>query len=235
MGAAILSCRAALRTGSGLVTALIPEEERQIFQVALPEAMCRFSFPEDLSGFDAVGVGPGIGVERGSEILAMLFGKYRKPVVLDADAITLLAQNPDLISLVPKGSILTPHLGEFDRIFGRTESHKERLAKAFEFCKKWGLNLLVKGANSVICLADGRQIFNSSGTQFLATAGSGDVLTGMLTSFLGQGYSPEQAMICGAYQHGLAGEIAGRKNRRGTIASDIIEAIPDTFVQLDIS
>ena len=156
-------------------------------------------------------------------------------MVLDADAITLLSSNPKLLSLVPKSSILTPHLVEFDRLLGKSANHIDRLAKASEFCQKWTLNLLIKGANSVICLSDGRQIFNSSGTQFMATAGSGDVLTGMLTSFLGQGYSPEQAMICGVFQHGLAGEMAGAKKRRGTIASDIIQAIPDTFLQLDIS
>ncbi len=235
MGAAVLAAKAALRTGSGLVTALIPEEERQILQTTIPEAMCRFSLSGDLSGFDAIGVGPGIGLEGNAERLEHLFKTYSRPIVLDADAITLLAQNPELISLVPKGSILTPHLAEFDRIMGKTENHRERLAKASGFCQKWGLNLLVKGANSVICLADGRQLFNSTGTQDMATAGSGDVLAGMLTSFLGQGYSPEQAMVCGVYQHGLAGEIAGKAKRRGTIASDILEAIPETFVRLDIS
>lgn len=235
MGAATLSCTAALRTGSGLVTALIPEEERQIFQISVPEAMCKFSLPEDLLGFDALGIGPGIGLENKSEFLKTVFEKYRNPIVLDADGITLLAQNPDLISLVPKGSILTPHLVEFDRLLGKSADHIDRLGKAAEFCRKWGLNLLIKGANSVMCFADGRQIFNSSGTQFMATAGSGDVLTGMLTSFLGQGYSPEQAMICGVYQHGAAGEIAGKNKRRGTIARDIIEAIPETFVRLGIS
>ncbi|OOG75289.1 bifunctional ADP-dependent NAD(P)H-hydrate dehydratase/NAD(P)H-hydrate epimerase [Algoriphagus sp. A40] len=235
MGAAILSCRAALRTGTGLVTALIPEEERQILQVAVPEAMCRFSLQEDLSEFDGIGVGPGFGLEGKVEDLKILFQNYSKPIVLDADAITLLGQNPDLIPLVPKGSILTPHLKEFDRLMGETANHLERLEKASDFCQQWKLNLLIKGANSVICLADGRQIFNSSGTQDMATAGSGDVLTGMLTSFLGQGYSSAQAMICGVYQHGLAGEIAGKAKRRGTIASDIIEAVPQTFVRLDIS
>lgn len=235
MGAAVLSCKAALRTGSGLVTALIPVEERQILQTAVPEAMCRFSLDEDLSEFDAIGVGPGFGLKGKVEVLNALFQRFSKPIVLDADGITLLGQNPDLLKSVPKGSILTPHLGEFERILGESKNHKKRLEKASEFCQKWELNLLIKGANSVICLADGRQIFNSSGTQFMATAGSGDVLTGILTSFLGQGYSPEQALICGVFQHGLAGEIAGKRKRRGIIASDLIEAIPETFVDLDIS
>jgi ADP-dependent NAD(P)H-hydrate dehydratase / NAD(P)H-hydrate epimerase len=235
MGAAILSAMAALRSGSGLVTALIPESERHIFQIALPEAMCQFELPFDFSGYDAIGLGPGMGFEKKAELLKTLFESYRKPMVLDADAITLLGEHPELLPLLPKGSILTPHLKEFDRILGKTDNHKERLHKAAQFCKKWNLNLLIKGANSVICLADGRQIFNSTGTSYMATAGSGDVLTGMITSFLGQGYSPEAAMICGVYQHGLAGEIAGKAKRRGTIASDIVGAIPKTYSHLDIS
>lgn len=235
MGAAILSCRAALRTGSGLVTALIPEEEREIVQVVVPEAMCRFSLPEDLSSFNAIGIGPGYGLEDKVEVLKILFQKFPNPLVLDADAITILGQNPELISFVPKGSILTPHLVEFDRVMGKTENHLDRLEKASEFCLKWDLNLLIKGANSVMCFSDGSQVFNSSGNQYMATAGSGDVLTGMITSFLGQGYNPKQALICGVFQHGMAGEIAGKIKRRGTIATDIIEAIPETFVNLDIS
>lgn len=235
MGAAILSVKSSLRTGSGLVNALIPESERHIIQISVSEVMCLFDLPKDLTGFDAIGIGPGIGFEKKVELLKSLFEGYRKPMVLDADAITLLGEHPELLSLIPKGSILTPHLKEFDRILGKTVNHKVRLQKAADFCKKWNLNLLIKGANSVICLADGRQIFNSSGTSYMATGGSGDVLTGMITSFLGQGYSPEAAMICGVYQHGLAGEIAGKGKRRGTIASDIIDAIPETFVRLDIS
>jgi hydroxyethylthiazole kinase-like uncharacterized protein yjeF len=235
MGAAVLSCKAALRTGSGLVTALIPEEERSILQVAVPEAMCSFRPVDELSQFDAIGIGPGIGLTGHAELLKDLFERYSKPVVIDADAINLLARDPGLLSSVPKGSIFTPHLVEFDRLLGASTDHLDRLKKASEFCQKWNVNLLIKGANSVICLADGRLIFNSSGTQYMATGGSGDVLTGMLTSFLGQGYTPEEAMICGVFQHGLAGEIAGKDRRRGTIASDIIEAIPETFVRLGIS
>ncbi|MFN3996947.1 NAD(P)H-hydrate dehydratase [Algoriphagus sp.] len=235
MGAAILACKAALRTGSGLVSALMPKSERQIIQISVPEAMCLFDLPEDLSSFDALGIGPGLGLEGKVELLKPILQKFQKPLVLDADAITILGQNPDLISLIPKGSILTPHLKEFDRLLGNTSNHKERLVKAADFCKKRELNIVIKGANSVICLADGRQIFNSSGTHYMATGGSGDVLTGMITSFLGQGYSPENAMVCGVYHHGLAGEIASKTKWRGTIASDIIDAIPQTFIDLDIS
>lgn len=234
MGAAILACRSALRTGSGLVTALVPESERHIIQISVPEAMCLVGFPEDLSSFDALGVGPGLGVDDKVKFLETIFKRYNKPLVIDADALNILSENLDLISLIPKGSILTPHLKEFDRLLGKNSNHKQRLGKAADFCQKWKLNLLIKGANSVICLADGRLIFNSTGTQYMATGGSGDVLTGMITSFLGQGYSPENAMIGGVYQHGLAGEIASKTKLRGTIATDIIDAIPQTFIQLEI-
>ncbi|WP_111671479.1 NAD(P)H-hydrate dehydratase [Algoriphagus litoralis] len=235
MGASLLACKAALRTGSGLVSALVQESERQIIQSSVPEVMCLFDLPQDLSTFDSVGLGPGIGIEGNAFLVERVFQLFKKPMVIDADGLTILSQNPDLMPLIPEGSILTPHLKEFDRLLGQSTDHPQRLKKAKEFCQKWKLNLIIKGANSVICLADGRQIFNSSGTQYMATGGSGDVLTGMITSFLGQGYSPENAMICGVYHHGLAGEIAGGKKRRGTIASDIIEAIPATFIELDIS
>jgi NAD(P)H-hydrate epimerase len=235
MGATVLACKAALRTGSGLVSALVQESERHSIQTFLPEAMCLFDLPVDLSGFDAIGFGPGIGVEGNAALLGGVFELFKKPIVIDADGLSILAQNPDLIPLIPTGSILTPHLKEFDRLLGQSSDNIQRLQKAKDFCQKWKLNLLIKGANSVICLADGKQIFNSSGTQYMATGGSGDVLTGMITSFLGQGYSPENSMICGVYHHGLAGEIAGKRYRRGTIASDIIEAIPATFIELDIS
>jgi len=235
MGASILASKSALRTGSGLVMALVPESERHIIQISVPEAMCLGDLPEDLSNFDALGVGPGMGVDDKVNFLETTFKRYKKPMVIDADALTILSETSELIPLIPKGSILTPHLKEFDRLLGKTSNHKERLGKAAEFCQKWNLNLLIKGANSVICLSDGRQIFNSTGTQYMATGGSGDVLTGMITSFLGQGYSPENAMICGVYHHGLAGEIAGNAKRRGTIATDIIEAIPQTFIDLEIS
>lgn len=234
MGAGILSSKSALRTGSGLVNVQVPWEERVIIQTSVPEAMIHQEGSLTYSNFDAIGIGPGMGIDQVG-LLKNVLESYSKPMVLDADALTILSRNSDLIPVIPKNSILTPHLGEFDRIFGKSTSQLERMEKAKEFCLKNQLNLLIKGANSIICLADGRQIFNSSGTKYMATAGSGDVLTGMLTSFLGQGYTPEQALICGVFQHGLAGEIASKSKVRSTIASDIIEAIPDTFISLGVS
>lgn len=233
MGAAILCSKSALKTGSGLVNTSVPWEERIILQTAVPEAMVLDREAHEYSQFDAIGIGPGLGIDQVG-LLTKIFNSYSKPMVLDADALTILSQHPELIDLIPKGSILTPHLGEFERLFGKCSSHFQRMTIAREFCIKNQLNLLIKGANSVISLADGIQIFNSSGTKYMATGGSGDVLTGMLTSFLGQDYSPEQALICGVFQHGLAGEIASKTKLRSTIASDILEAIPETFLALGI-
>ena len=228
MGAAFLAAKSAFRTGSGMVTVWIPEEERGILQTALPEAMCVYGDAVDPSAYDAVGIGPGWGLDKG-ELFHQVLNAATKPMVLDADALTLLALDHTLWPLIPKGSILTPHLKEFDRLFGPSSTHFERMAKAKACCLKYGLNLVLKGANSLCTLQDGRQVFNSSGSKYMATAGMGDALTGMLTSFLGQGYSPENALLCGVFHHGLAGELAGQRCLRGTMAQDLIEAIPETY------
>ena len=228
MGAAFLAAKSAFRTGSGMVTVWIPEEERIILQTGLPEAMCVYGDAVDLSAYDAVGIGPGWGLANGA-LFQHLLAAATKPMVLDADALTLLSLDQQLWPLIPKGSILTPHLKEFDRLFGSSSTHLERMAKAKACCLKYGINLVLKGANSLCTLQDGRQVFNSSGSKYMATAGMGDALTGMLTSFLGQGYAPENALLCGVFHHGLAGELAGQRYLRGTMAQDLIEAIPETY------
>jgi NAD(P)H-hydrate epimerase len=187
----------------------------------------------DLASFDSIGIGPGMGIEK-VELLDLVLTSFDRPIVLDADALTILANHPDLQVKIPKGSILTPHLGEFERLFGKCENHSERLIRARDFCTDLQINMVIKGANSAICLSNGKVYFNSTGSVYMATAGMGDILTGMLTSFLGQGYSPEAAMVCGVYQHGLAGELAGEEKLRSTIASDLIEKIPHSFKKLGI-
>jgi len=233
MGAAILASKAAFRTGSGLVTCLIPEKERSALAAAVPEAMCVFGKEQEFSAYDAIGIGPGLGMDQG-ELLKNMLSATQKPVVLDADALNCLAKDPSMWALIPKGSILTPHLKEFDRLFGPSENQLERMAKAKACCLKYTLNIVLKGANSLCSLADGRQVFNSTGSKYMATAGMGDALTGMLTSFLGQGYSPENAVLCGVFHHGLAGELAGAKYLRGTMAHDLIEAIPETYRRIGL-
>jgi NAD(P)H-hydrate epimerase len=234
IGAAILAAKAAFRTGSGLVTCLIPEEERGALAAAVPEAMCVFGDQQEFSAYDAIGLGPGLGLDQG-ELLKKILGATHKPVVLDADALNCLAKDPSIWGMIPKGSILTPHLKEFDRLFGISTTHLERMAKAKVCCLNYGINLVLKGANSLCSLADGRQVFNSSGSKYMATAGMGDALTGMLTSLLGQGYSPENALLCGVFHHGLAGELAGQRYLRGTMAQDLIEAIPETYHRIGLN
>jgi NAD(P)H-hydrate epimerase len=211
------------------VTCQIEESERFIIQASVPEAMVIGEDFKDLDAFDAIGVGPGWGVENREKQLEFLLQSFSKPMVLDADALNVLSKNPELMSLLPKNSILTPHLGEFERLVGNCVNHPDRMKKASDLAKKYQIVLVLKGANTLISLPDGRQLFNSTGTHFMATGGAGDVLTGMITAFLGMGYSPENAAICGVFHHGLAGEYAGKIRFQGTIASDIIEQIPRTF------
>lgn len=233
IGAAILASKAAFRTGSGLVTCLIPLEERSALAAAVPEAMCVFGEEQEFSAYDAIGIGPGLGLDQ-VDTLKKILSAVRKPVVLDADALNCLAKDPGIWALIPKGSILTPHLKEFDRLFGHSQDHLERMAKAKVCCLTYEVNLVLKGANSLCSLSDGRQVFNSSGSKYMATAGMGDALTGMLTSYLGQGYSPENAVLCGVFHHGMAGEIVGEKYVRGTMAHDLIEAIPETYHRIGL-
>lgn len=235
MGALILCAKSALRTGTGLVTCHIEDSERDIIQTAVPEAMASWGLIANLEYYDSVGIGPGWGQDGRVHLLTQILEEFKSPVVIDADGLNILARSKELLELVPKNSILTPHIGEFSRLVGPAKNHLKRLEMAKEFSVANELILVLKGANTVISLPDGRQIFNSSGTKYMATGGSGDVLTGMITSYLGQGYEPENAAICGVYHHGLAGELAGAKKRKGLIASDLIEAIPETYNLLDIS
>jgi NAD(P)H-hydrate epimerase len=235
MGALTLASKSALRTGSGLVTCHLDEAERFILQVSVQEAMVTWGELKDLENYDAIGVGPGWGKVNRKHLLEQILNEFKKPMVIDADGLNLLAQNPKLISKLPSNSILTPHLGEFSRLAGSADNHLHRIELAKDFAQNYHIILVLKGANTVISLPDGRQIFNSTGTNYMATGGAGDVLTGMITAYLGMGYLPENAAICGVFHHGLAGEYAGKKKRRSLIASDIIEEIPETYIRLDIA
>ncbi len=234
MGALVLSCLSALRTGAGMVTGHLDEAERSVLQVCVPEVMAKWGKITEPEKYNAIGIGPGWGLESRKADLKSLMVTFGKPMVIDADALNLLSEDPSLLDLVPEGSILTPHPGEFTRLVGESEDHLHRLELARDFAVQRQVVMVLKGANTVISLPDGRQLFNSSGTKYMATAGAGDVLTGMLTAFLGMGYSSENAAICGVYHHGLAGELAAGNKRRSLIASDIIHAIPRTYIHLSI-
>ena len=234
-GAINLSGYAALRTGSGLVQIAPSLEDPFRMTPIVPELMLYQDFSKtSLNQFDAIGIGPGWGTDIEKDYFQSIFARFKKPMVIDADGLNLLAAYPELMKEIPENSILTPHLKEFERLVGESANHLERIEKASSLAKKYKVIVILKGAHTLIALPDGRKIFNSTGNHYMATAGSGDVLTGMLTSFLGQGYAPENAAICGVFHHGLAGDIASKSKLRGMIASDIIESIPDTYIKLNV-
>ncbi|WP_375586124.1 NAD(P)H-hydrate dehydratase [Cyclobacterium xiamenense] len=238
MGSIGLSTRAALRTGSGLVFCKVPACGVEVLQGSIPEAMVLSPGGEnevggslEIDGMDAVGMGPGLGKGKGAvEMLYQLLQTYNGPTVLDADAINILGNHPEWFSFLHANVVLTPHLKEFERLTGvEAKNHFHRMDLARDFVLKYGCVLVLKGAYTLISFPDGKQVFNNSGSVHMATGGSGDVLTGMLTSFLGQGYSIENGVVCGVYHHGHAGELAGSQFGRGTLASDILEKIPESF------
>lgn len=240
MGAALLASRACLRSGVGLLTVHIPQRGELSFQASLPEAMLSFdphkeffTLLPDITNYSAIGIGPGLGQHlESAAALERLFQIAGKPVVVDADAINLMASNLDLINRIPARSIITPHLKEFDRIAGSSVNDFERLIKAQSFAAEHKLTVVLKGAYTAICTSEGNVYFNSTGNPGMATAGSGDVLTGIILGFLAQGYEPETAAVAGVFLHGTAGDLAAAYNsEESLIAGDITEMLGKAFKQ----
>jgi hydroxyethylthiazole kinase-like uncharacterized protein yjeF len=237
-GASVLSSRAALRSGAGLVTVYGPEVNRIIVQTANPEVIFQTDSPDyfisekDLNErFNAIAVGPGIG--RHSEAIDMLrkfLIKINIPCVIDADGLNIISVHKELLQHIPKNSILTPHPKEFDRLFGESNSSYERLMKAQQASKIYGFILILKGAHTLIVFPNGKLFFNSTGNPGMATAGSGDVLTGIIAGLLAQGYAPEQAAKIAVYLHGRAGDLALTvESEESLIAGDIIFRLGEAF------
>lgn len=240
-GAAILSSHAALRSGIGLLTAHVPRPVADIINSSLPEAMTECDQSEimvtevrDPGLYDAIGIGPGLGTKPNTKKgLRDILGKYDGPLVLDADAINIISLEKDLMDLLPENSVLTPHPGEFSRLSGSDASGYDRLREQVDISEKYKCIIVLKGACSSISLPDGRVWFNTTGNPGMATAGSGDVLTGMILSFLAQGYPTGEAAIAAVYLHGLAGDIAAeKKGYESLIASDIIYNIGNSFQRI---
>ena len=238
IGAAILASEACLRSGVGLLHVHIPKVGYQIMQTALPEAMISldryenyFSEVPDLAMYNTVGIGPGLGMEHQTQMaLKLLIQGFNAPMVFDADALNILSENPTWLSFLPAGSILTPHPKEFERLVGKWEDDFEKLDKQRDFAKRYNIYLVLKGAHTSICTPDGKYYFNSTGNPGMATAGSGDVLTGIITGLLAQGYTPGQAAVLGVYLHGLAGDKAADKpGQEAMIAGDIINKLGKAF------
>lgn len=235
MGAAVLCTRACLRTGAGLVTAMVPQQQFAIVQSAAPEAMAlgqELLEAPDWSKYTTIGLGPGIGTGvDGTGLLEEVLTHFNKPVVVDADGLNILSNNKELLLDLPPGSILTPHPKEFERLFGKVENHLERIQTAKQHAQKLFVYIIVKGHFSFVACPDGELYFNSTGNAGMATGGSGDVLTGVLTSLLAQGYLSKETCLLGMYLHGLAGDIAASYiSQEALVAGDIIDHLGKAFL-----
>jgi ADP-dependent NAD(P)H-hydrate dehydratase / NAD(P)H-hydrate epimerase len=239
MGAAVLSARACLRSGVGKLTCYICNEGYTILQTAIPEAMCMIfgnTFIKDiqnLKNFDVIGIGPGIGKHLShKQLLQKVFRNSANPVVIDADALNVLSSYPALYKSIPEQSIITPHPKEFERLFGKSGNDFERIDMALQKAKELNIFIVLKGHHTLIATPEGKGYFNSTGNAGMATAGAGDVLTGIITGLLAQKYSSLNACILGVYLHGLAGDIAaGKLSQEAMIASDIIDNLGEGFKQ----
>lgn len=241
MGAAILASRASLRSGIGLLTTHIPRLGYQIMQTAVPEAMVSidrsdiiFTEYPNLKQYKAVAIGPGIDKKQNSfKAMIELLKEVKVPVVFDADAINIIGEHPELKDDLPLGSVFTPHVREFERLVGKTSDSYTRNCKQREFAKSHGITLMLKGAYTAICCPEGTCYFNPTGNPGMATAGSGDVLTGIILSLLSQGYSSRIAAIIGVYLHGLAGDLASEEiGVEALTAGDIIKYLPKAWLHL---
>ncbi|MFK5982073.1 MAG: NAD(P)H-hydrate dehydratase [Flavobacteriaceae bacterium] len=241
IGAITLAVKAALRAGAGLVTAMIPKCGYDIVQTSIPEAMVLTGVSKKMItqielNFNpsAIGIGPGLGTDKKTVVALKKFfnEKNESPLVLDADALNCISENKSLLKSLPKNSILTPHPGELKRLIGewKNDYHKIELTK--KFSKENQVVVLIKGANTLII--NGKEVYvNQNGNPGMATAGSGDVLTGIITGLLSQEYDPLEAAIFGVYLHGSAGDIASNYlGFEALVASDIIDNIGNAFLEL---
>jgi len=241
IGAMCLSSKAALKTGCGLVTTFVPECGYEIVQIAIPEVMVvtdeHEKYLTDISfelEADAIGIGPGMGQKRATQkALHDFLSNTSLPLVIDADALNILAHNPSWVALVPPRTILTPHPKELERLIGKWYTEEEKFGKAVVFSLVNQVVIVMKGAPTYII--DGENIYeNTTGNAALATAGSGDVLTGMITSLLAQSYKAVDAAIIGVYLHGLTADIAlPETGYQSFIASSIIENIGKAYLSLE--
>lgn len=242
MGAAQLAARGALRSGVGKLTVCAPKCGFQIMQTAVPEALFSYNqgdlhiteiYPD--REYNAIAIGPGIGTnELTIKALENFLASADRPVILDADAINCMAIKPAMLNTLPLLSVLTPHVGEFDRLFGAQPSSEARLRKAIEMARYYSVIIVLKGHNTAIVDPHGNVFFNSSGTPAMATAGAGDVLTGVIAAFMAQGFPPIQAAFTSVYIHGVAGELAEEEQGEygvtaGDIAANIGKAIRQTM------
>ncbi|MBN1767969.1 MAG: NAD(P)H-hydrate dehydratase [Prolixibacteraceae bacterium] len=238
MGAAILGAKACLRSGVGLLTLHLPHTGWGVLQSAVPEAMASiddsdlmFTSVPHPESYTAIGVGPAIGKKTNTvRGLKELLKNTDGPMVLDADALNIISENNDLLALLPPNSVLTPHPKEFERLAGKVENGYQRMIKAKQYAYDNNVVMVVKGANTMVVNPSGQVWWNTTGNAGMATAGSGDTLTGIILALLAQGYAPFDAARLGVFVHGLAGDIAAaRRGYEALIASDITENLGEAF------
>lgn len=240
-GAAVLASKACMRSGAGKVVVNTPRRNIPILQTSVPEAIVRagneetiFTETVDTEDYQAVGIGPGLGQSEQTAIaLIAQLRRTQCPLVVDADALNILANHRAWMQQLPKGIIMTPHPKELDRLEGHSADTYERLTKARNLAERLKGYVILKGHYTAICCPDGHIIFNATGNAGMATAGSGDVLTGILTGLLARGYKPQDACVVGVYLHGLAGDLAAQElGEESLIASDIISHLGKAFLKL---
>jgi NAD(P)H-hydrate epimerase len=233
MGAALIASKACLRSGVGLLTVCVPEDERQIIQIGLPEAMVeiRQKTLGNIESFKSIGIGPGLGTDKKSVKFVKSALSTKIPIVIDADALNIIAQY-NWNFLLPKNGILTPHPAEFDRLFGEHKSKPERMLKAMKMAKELSIVIVLKGHETFICGPE-NSFINTSGNAGLAKGGSGDALTGIITAFLAQGYKAIDAASIGVYVHGLAADICLKnQSMESMLIGDVIDKLGNAFMKI---
>ncbi|MGM0650553.1 MAG: NAD(P)H-hydrate dehydratase [Bacteroidota bacterium] len=240
-GAAVLASKGCLRAGAGLLTVHVPKTGYEIMQESVPEAMISidrseliFTECDDIEAFDAIGTGPGLGKKPNTQkALEKLIQQSEKPIVFDADALNIISDNKALLKALPEYSVLTPHPKEFERLFGKSKDSWAEAQLQLRMAQKHKLVIVVKGAFSRIATPNGKLFINITGNPGMATAGSGDVLTGIVLSLLTQGYDAVAAARLAVYLHGSAGDLAAEKNsQEAMIAGDIPEFLGQIFKTL---
>lgn len=237
MGAALLCSEACLHAGAGLTTACIPVEGLAALNARLPEVMSVLrnqSKPElKWDKYQSVAIGPGLGTSSGSrKTVEETFKRFKKPVVIDADGINVIAKNYEIMGLVPEDSVFTPHVKEFDRLFGDHECWWQRLDTGIERATHLGCTIVLKNTYTIIFTRDGKCLFNPTGTPAMATGGTGDVLTGVIASFMAQGYKPEDAAILGVYIHGKAGRLLAEEENLTVVPAGLLPAKINQVISL---
>ncbi|REC46460.1 NAD(P)H-hydrate dehydratase [Chryseobacterium pennipullorum] len=240
LGAAVLATQSALKTGAGLTFTIAPACGYEILQSTCPEAMFIEGGKQFITGFEAdeistYGIGPGLGTDPETEKCLLHFlKKYSRPLILDADALNTVAKKTENVKLIPENSIITPHPKEFERLFGPTKDSFERLALARKKAKELNIYIVLKDHHTQIITPEVAVYYNITGNAGLAKGGSGDILTGILTSLAAQGYSPEQACVLGVWLHGRAADLAAEKHsKESMLPSDVIDELGAVFKELN--